>query len=364
MADLYFKNKFSNDNVGYKNKGIKRDIRLREGRPFADLYIIPNDDIIGRSDNLEQKPYIHRYDENGFLLPNNGYENPDAEIYFLGGSTTMCSFNEETARFPYLCGKLLSEKTGKKINTYNAAHSNNNSLHSINILLNKIIPQKPDKVVMMHNCNDFCTLSTYENYWNNNSRDLAPLFETPAPRKPFLSMLVSLKDWLFPSLYTAVEKAVSGKKTTASGISKKKKAYMGDGYYVDLFSKNLELFIAMCRAENIEPVLMTQAHRLLEKPEPAVQKYYGFMAGPYEHQVPLSYAQFRNLELIFNETIRKVGAAEKVMVIDLEKNIPAQKEYMYDPYHLTDKGCEMAAAIISDSLAAPMLADMRGISAN
>ena len=352
LAEAYFKSKFKDPHVQYKNTGTERAVRLREGRPFADVYITPNDDIIGRSDNLEQKPFLHRYDKDGFLLPNVGHKNPEAEVYFLGGSTTMCSFNDETIRFPYLSGKLATEKTGKKINTFNAAHSNNNSLHSLNILLNKILPKKPSHVVMMHNCNDFLTLSSYGGYWNENSGSFSPVIKMPGSNRNFTSAIISIKDWLYPNLYHAIENAVSQKNNLVNNDANFKKEYMGDKFYKELFSKNLNLFIAICRATGAEPILMTQAHRLLEQPDPAIQKYYEFMAGPYEHKTPLSYHLFRKLEIVFNETIRNIGAENDVTVIDLEKNIPANNNYMYDPYHLTDEGCKMAAGIISDSLLA------------
>jgi len=44
----------------------------------------------------------------------------------------------------------------------------NNSLHSIDILVNKVIPIKPDIVVMMHNINDLVTLIYDQTYWGKN----------------------------------------------------------------------------------------------------------------------------------------------------------------------------------------------------
>ena len=44
----------------------------------------------------------------------------------------------------------------------------NNSLHSLDILLNKIIPLKPNVVVMMHNINDLVALIYDKTYWSKN----------------------------------------------------------------------------------------------------------------------------------------------------------------------------------------------------
>ena len=46
---------------------------------------------------------------------------------------------------------LVDLLTGLEINSFNGGRWGNNSLHSINILLNKVIHMSPDVVLMMHN---------------------------------------------------------------------------------------------------------------------------------------------------------------------------------------------------------------------
>jgi hypothetical protein len=115
---------------------------------------VPPDLALRTSDGLEQKPYQVRTDADGFMLPYNIYDKPDLTLVFLGGSTVACIYVDEDQRFPHLAGQLLEQKTGKKITSINSGVGGNNSLHSIDVLLNKIIPIKPDVVVMMHNIND------------------------------------------------------------------------------------------------------------------------------------------------------------------------------------------------------------------
>ena len=93
---------------------------------------------------------------------------PDLTLVFLGGSTVACIYVDEESRFPSLVGQLLSQQTGKKVTSYNSGVGGNNSLHSLDILLNKIIPLKPDVVVMMHNINDLVALIYDKTYWSNN----------------------------------------------------------------------------------------------------------------------------------------------------------------------------------------------------
>ena len=120
-------------------------------------------------DTLVAKKYLLRIDNDGFIVPSKKYANPDMSIVFLGGSTTECRYVAEDHRFPYLTGVLLEQQTGIKINSYNAARSGNHSLHSLDILLNKVFPIKPDIVVMLDNINDLVVLLYESSYWNHKS---------------------------------------------------------------------------------------------------------------------------------------------------------------------------------------------------
>ena len=79
-----------------------------------------------------------------------------------------CLYVEEENRYPYLVGNLIEKATGDKVTLYNSGVGGNNSLHSLDILLNKLIPLHPDVVVMMHNINDLMSLIYDESYWSNN----------------------------------------------------------------------------------------------------------------------------------------------------------------------------------------------------
>ena len=146
----------------------RRYINLREILPGLDTVDVPPDKAVRESDGLVQKPYRVRTDARGFMLPFNRHEKPDLTLVFLGGSTVACIYVEEENRFPYLVGNLLAQKTGKQITSINSGVGGSNSLHSLDILLNKIIPVRPDVVVMMHNINDLVALIYDQTYWSKN----------------------------------------------------------------------------------------------------------------------------------------------------------------------------------------------------
>ena len=111
---------------------------------------------------------------------------------------------------------------------------------------------------------------------------------------------------------------------------------------VEQFEMNLQSFIYLCKARNIIPVLMTMPSRFKEKPDKIILDTF--------KNVSLDYSQFRDLFDLFNKSILKKAHENNIMVIDLAKEIPQEKEFIYDIVHYTDKGARKIAEIISDRL--------------
>jgi hypothetical protein len=127
------------------------------------------------------------------------------------------------------------------------------------------------------------------------------------------------------------------------------------------FSLNLQTFINICRAREITPVLMTQASRLTESPDPLIKKV---MRG-LEVSQGITYADFKGAFDRLNQTIRDVGAKNQVLVIDLAREIPPVKENIADVAHFNDQGSRLVAARIAADLT-PIIARLakKPLSAN
>ena len=91
---------------------------------------------------------------------------------------------------------------------------------------------------------------------------------------------------------------------------------------------------------------MTQANRITDHPDPIVSAYY----GRYCSDIGISYIQFKELFDAFNGTIREVGRKNHVMVIDLAKEVPSDKRFIYDMVHFNDSGSQLVAQIIAARL--------------
>jgi len=332
----------------------RRYINLREFQPSMDVVDLPTDKSVRESDSLVKKAYRVRTDANGFILPYNRYPDPDLTLVFLGGSTVACLYVEEENRFPYLVGNLLEKASGKKVTSYNSGVGGNNSLHSLDILLNKLIPLKPDVVLMMHNINDLVSLIYDRTYWSHNPTR-GPIIDYQLYKNltGMKAILTLARDTYIPNLHLAFRslgKKIFGKKAgdpeDEFAHVRGRKIVFDSARILDEFQMNLQTFINICRARRITPVLMTQFNRIKSDPDDRIrQSMKGFESGSQ-----ISYQEFKEIYDQFNEATVQVGRRNGVLVIDLARLIPPEAKYLYDVVHLNTVGSRLAAQIISEQL--------------
>jgi hypothetical protein len=324
-----------------------RAIVLREYRPSMTEHSLAGQKE-KNYDSLTPKESLLRIDADGFIMPSRKYPHPDLSLVFLGGSTTGCRLVDEEQRFPYLTGVLCEQRFGIKVNSYNAGRDGNHSLHSLDILLNKICPLHPDIVIMLHNLNDLVVLLYEKSYWNQhssravifnvNDKIVANCFKVVRDRYiPNLAAELRNFDRRLRSLWKTPDRdgdefaRVRGQNLTVDPAA-----------LVKQFEMNLQSFIYLCQARNMVPVLMTMASRFKSSPDPVVLQAV--------QDAGLDYAQFKALFDLFNEAIRKKARENNILLIDLAREIPPDKEFLYDIVHFNDRGSRRAAALISEQL--------------
>ena len=337
--------------LGPQRPAVERYVRLRELAPNTLEVLHPPPNIFDTEAGSKPRPVYIRVDEQGFLMPSRVHNRPDLTLAFLGGSTTECRVVPEEERFPYLVGRRLEDAFKIRVNSYNAARSGNNSLHSINILLHKLMPLRPDIVVMMHNINDLVALLYEKTYWNNNPSRRVLVEVKPTLTGQVRGFFQVLRENTIPNLYRALVELSQrlrggpGQETDEFSQVRNRQVEVNRPYLLREFRSNLQMFIDMCRDRQIIPVLLTQPNRLTGNLDPKTWKEVKVMEA-----MGLSLAEFEDLHALFNQAIREVGAANKVLVVDLAREIPSEPEYVYDPVHLTERASKLAARVISREL--------------
>jgi hypothetical protein len=350
LISLLVTEKFLQKDFNIAGYGHQRFINLREHHPLFSRYIYPTDEDLRNAEFLERKQYLLRVDNNGYIMPSQIHSKADLSIVFLGGSTTECLYMGEEERFPYLVGRLIENDLKLKVNSYNSGKAGNNSLHSIDILLNKVMYLNPDIVVMMENINDLIILLFEKSYWNNNPYK-SPIVEIkPSIGKNLEQSLVILRDYFIPNLSMAFaglyNRSFVKMQPTEFPAIKGEKIEINTPRLLQIFRSNLQIFIDICRHRHIVPVLMTMANRFKDDPDPFIAS--SLQRIELEHGI--SYQDFKNLFDLFNQEIRIIGEANNVLVIDLANKIPQEKKYLYDTVHLTSLGSSLTSQVIFQNL--------------
>lgn len=326
-----------------------RFVRLREHAPFISLKPFGSREKLEKAfrlevDSLEEKPYPFRTDADGFVMPSRVHAHPELTLVFLGGSTTECYWVDEASRFPYLAGKLLGERLEKRVNSLNSGVSGTNTLHMLFVLLAKVIPLRPDVVVLMENVNDVNMMLFTGSYWSpHKSRGVVQEEES---RGRLVRLGDAIGESVFPGIKQRLEKVLSRQANDEFATWRNVKRVRDD---VDAreYEANLVTFVEACRMRGILPVLMTQANRLAETPDEVTARNM----RSFERDWGMGYAAYKGCLDRFNEVVRRVARERGVLLVDLEARVPKQSRYLYDIVHLNTAGSELAASIIAEELA-------------
>ncbi len=344
IAEYSLKTAYPEKVVNYGSQ--ERYIRLRERNPEFHAYVYPARNEMQYIDGLDSGNKLLRTDRNGFIMPSNIHKDPDINIVFLGGSTTEGEFVDENNRFPYVVGRTIEEKTGLKVNSFNSGMYGNNTLHTINILLNKIVPMKPDIAIMMHNINDLSILMHEQTHWNSNSTR-SPI----ATINYYSGALRKIKNATIPNLSRELKFHINS--VFSSNLSLDEfhntrdiKLIVSPDKIIEQFERNLRLFVSICKIYNITPILMTQFNRFSEEPDKVV---LDSIRQPLK-KFGMTYEEYRALYNALNASIINIASNNKILVIDLESKTPKTNKYMYDSIHLNNVGSLHVTKVISDEL--------------
>ncbi len=289
--------------------------------------------------SLRNRTFKYNTDDDGFLIPGNRHVNPEFKIFFLGGSTTENLLVEEKNRFTYIFEKTLEKQTKKKINVYNSGRSKNNSMHSLNILINKIIKLNPTHVFLMHNINDYFSIIEFKNksLFDEFSDLERNLLTQPVQKKkwnylrfrslffnnfPNLAIRIQLiKNRFAPSM--AKEKYSKTKMISEEDIE----------YFFEEKIKILKIYNEISKNFNFHLILITQP-----------QNYENYR----EKDFLLKEIDLRiKLHKRTNEMYRKFAKDNNLNIVELSDKFDDKNEYFYDIIHYNDKGSQEIAKEIS-----------------
>ncbi len=354
--------------LGKTNPGLKghssllsRCVPLQEaGLPNSRFFVEPNVYEIREADNLVAKPYFMELDTNGFITSKLRHVSPRFSMVFLGGSTTKCAFIDDSLRFPSLVGELFFS-AGLPVNTFNGGEAANNTLNCINLLVNKCLYHNYRVAVLMEAINDMSTLTYFREYYSTDERFAKRNISTSAhvgkrnhnfTFSESYGLTFRIKKGMqlfFPHIYSGLFnfKARFRKLQDIPEFEEITPILLQERQY-EQYENNLSTFVAICRANGIIPILMTQFNRITESELSGSQVFKNHLEKLSIHNI--SVREFCTQYGRINETVRTVAARENVLLIDLDKYIPKDKAYIYDMVHLTPAGSQLVAGHIFEEV--------------
>ena len=305
-------------------------------------------------------------DRDGFILPSARHAKPDVEIVFLGGSTTECMFVTPEKRFPNLTALQLEQSLGFKINGINAGRSGNTTMHANALLLAKVLPRRPDFVVLMEAVNDMGVLGR-DGYWTPSGGQRLVESDRVSVADGATRIVKALVPYTFAALLQAKrvllrQRPVEGAATPEAGSPKHgappaaapARAAVSTGSLPEAwlalgrdFEASLRTFTRMVSAWGAQPVLMTQV-RVRTRTE--AERHASFLRQEKLGGAGLNAEGIEVLHERFNDLVRKVATEEKAVLIDLARGHDWRFGDVYDEIHFTDLGSEKVAGLISTAL--------------
>jgi len=333
-----------------------RQIRLREWRPNAWWHYAAPKARLETPGEIVRSSYRIETDADGFIKPSRLHADPDVTIVFLGGSTTECMYVDAENRFPYLAGQLLERQTGLKINSLNGGKAGNNVTHINDALTGKVVPIKPDYVVLMEAINDLGLLEREGTYWVEWDTTFGHLVER---RLSMETIATDLRNLLIPRTYEALRTVQQNIGVRLNGVK-----FVGDAQAAaparqrvqTTLAENLAAyraavtqFVTTAKAWGITPILMTQLMQGDLGTDGKLQDGH-YLDTDLLAARGLTPQSTKRAHAHYNAVLRSVADTQGVLLIDLDAMLPADASTVYDGLHFHDTGSRRVAEIIADRL--------------
>lgn len=272
-------------------------------------------------------------------------------IFFLGGSTTACWYLPQELTFSQKVQDLLNAAAGThRVECANVGSDGHCVRDTFAILNYDVALAGPDCVVMLHGINDL-RAGLYEEYRPDGGERKTQLRKAKAMyREVFGDHYPMLYHW-----FRAVRPGAKEQGEIRRIIEKNRGRPSAPRKEITEFP-NLRWYehwlrasAGSCRGLGIRLIWMTQPSLYKDLMSAEERDRLGISIDPSDGQAPGIGTMLRGME-IYNEATRRVASEMGVELIDLERIVPKELEFLYDECHFTAKGAELVAQAVSNHL--------------
>jgi len=325
---------------------------LYQWHPFTGFMFQPNIKFLGSHPNQEAKAEIFT-DKYGFLTQDQGlgYDKPPNEIRIacIGGSTTANINLEFGKNWPGYLGSLLQKNfPNKNIRVINAAAPGFDTGQSIGNLALRVMPFKPDVVIIYHAYNDLKAIRPDKHF----KPDYSHIHTIPYGFHKEPNFLIRLlnKSMFYVRIRNKYRQYKASNKTPqlSKVIGRSKRLSYVPKEALETFEQNIRSLVSIAGAGGAKVVLATFATLHDPKWDWSTPETLKLMTL-YQQNNLNGLKQFTpglTIEGIFrgisqyNEVLRKVAIQEKCTLVDNANLIPHKDHYFVDRVHFSELGAK------------------------
>lgn len=273
---------------------IKRNIRLKEGRPNLEDHVTPSEAYLQKTDGtLKQRDFLRRITSEGFLNTGVKPEPTQPNMFFLGGSFVESMFHDEDKRFVAQLARRLP------VNALNGGYSGMTSMQMATMLIAKIggLASPGDFVIAAVPMSDLPQLRTTGSYWTK----------------------VKSHALIDPPNGSTIEPSFSHTRAAWAAMN------------------------GFCTQIGISFVMMTGPRRLSDfNRDQWARNAYRRRRASWEEDAKIAQK--------LNQNARDFASQEKIPLIDLDRQFSDKHDKFYDHVHLNDAGQDAVAQYLENEL--------------
>ena len=302
-----------------------------------------------KNDIIAEKRYIDLREattkNEGFILGDEELKENHEKIFFIGGSSVLCNGIDISKRYPYYSSKLMREKTNINYYGINAGQSGNHSMHNNFVILAKILKHYPKYVFLSNSVNDLGFLTKTKSYWSQSSP--RSIIKKPFKADTEPGLIFKIRK-ILPNTIYLLDRIVTDFEIDEFRDYKFTNFKKEDFVFIEeQFKRSLDTAVSILKKNKIEPILIVQANRLKIE-DGYIKNYYNNIINNRKNiETSVSYEDFVEYYIKFNNIIREIAKNENILLIDLDAEIPKNEIYISDAVHLTREGSILAAEIIA-----------------
>lgn len=307
-------------------------------------YIIHNKSIPVIEDTI-----FHSVNSLGFRGPERPVNAPrPLTVISIGGSTTACTYLSDSLTWSHKLSASLNGSFNIWVN--NAGLGGHSTFGHLVLLKDYVVKLKPQVILFLIGCNDIerDDLSTSDN--SNMADKYGNIFAFLSKKSELCNTVVNLLRSRRAQVNRLADTYIDLKDASNNALTLTDQAInehlKKQNDYLEGYKKRVQELVQVCRDNRIMPVLITQPSLF----GAGVDSLSGVDLEQFKLWEGMNGLLWWKRMELYNDITRQVAIEQKILLIDLAKEMPKSSAFFYDIVHFTHAGTNKVSDILYGQL--------------